>query len=181
MGSLAPRPTLLLSHPGLGTRQWRRTYIECIGYKKKARKEWITDNTWKSIEERKKLKTKILETKSPRLKERITKEYREKEKEIKTSARRDKRNRIEKPAEKAEEAANKGDIATLYKITRSLSGKKINQELPVKAADGTPITEEKAKLERWKKHFEQILNRPVPPDLSNITEAKEDLDINLDR
>ena len=37
-----------------------------------------------------------------------------------------------------------------------------------------------AKLERWKKHFEQILNRPVPPDLANITEAKDDLDINLD-
>ena len=60
-----------------------RTSIECIGYKKKARKEWITDNTWKSIEERKKLKTKILETKSLRQKERISKEYREKDKEIK--------------------------------------------------------------------------------------------------
>ena len=68
-----------------------RTSIECIGYKKKARKEWITDSTWKSIEERKKLKTKILETKSPRLKERISNEYREKDKEIKTSARRDKK------------------------------------------------------------------------------------------
>ena len=79
-----------------------------------------------------------------------------------------------------EEYACKDYIATLYKITRSLSGKKINQDLPVKAADGTSITEEKAKLERWKKHFEQILNRPVPPDLANITEAKGDLDINLE-
>ena len=68
-----------------------RTSIECIGYKKNARKEWITDSTWKSIKERKKLKTKILETKSPRLKERISNEYREKDKEIKTSARRDKK------------------------------------------------------------------------------------------
>ena len=42
-----------------------------------------------------------------------------------------------------EEYACKDYIATLYKITRSLSGKKINQELPVKAADGTSITEEK--------------------------------------
>ena len=42
------------------------------------------------------------------------------------------------------------------------------------------MTEEKAKLERWKQNFEKILNRPVPPDLANITEAKEDLDINLD-
>ena len=149
-----------------------RTSIECIGYKKKARKEWITDNTRKSIEERKKLKTKILETKSLRLKERISKEYREKDKEIKTSARRDKRNHIEKLAEKAEEAANKGDIATLYKITRLLSCKMINQALPVKAANGTSKTKEKAKLERWKQHFEQIRNRPVPPDLANITDSR---------
>ena len=49
-----------------------------------------------------------------------------------------------------------------------------------KAWNGTSMTEEKAKLERWKQNFEKILNRPVPPDLANITEAKEDLDINLD-
>ena len=48
----------------------------------------------------------------------------------------------------------------------------INQALPVKAANGTSKTEEKAKLERWKQHFEQIRNRPVSPDLANITDSR---------
>ena len=55
--------------------------------------------------------------------------------------------------------------------------KKIESKFPV---DKRIYTLSLAKLERWKKHFEQILNRPVPPDLANITEAKEDLDINLE-
>ena len=45
---------------------------------------------------------------------------------------------------------------------------------------GAYVTVEKEKLERWKKHFEYILNRPDPPVLADIPEAEEDLDINCD-
>ncbi|KAH3697879.1 hypothetical protein DPMN_085391 [Dreissena polymorpha] len=70
---------------------------------------------------RKKIK-KLLGTKSPRLKERISKEYTssEKDKVVKTSARRDKRRYIERLAEEAETAAEHNDMKTVYRNTRKL-------------------------------------------------------------
>ncbi|KAK3549305.1 hypothetical protein QTP70_034532 [Hemibagrus guttatus] len=71
-------------------------------------------------------------------------------------------------------------MKTVYMTTKKLRGDRgQNQDIPVRAKDGTPITEEYAKLERWKEHFRQILNRPDPPVLADIPEADEDLDIDM--
>ena len=48
-------------------------------------------------------------------------EYRRIEKSVKRKATRDKRAYIEKSAEKAEGTANRGDMRTLYGITKKLS------------------------------------------------------------
>ena len=48
-------------------------------------------------------------------------------------------------------------------------------------ADGKIITVEKEKIERWKEHFQQILNRADPPTLLDIPEAVDDLEINLNQ
>ncbi|KAK3545686.1 hypothetical protein QTP70_010891 [Hemibagrus guttatus] len=110
----------------------------------------------------------------------ITSWYREKDREVKTSTRRDKRRHIEQLAEDAERAAEQKDMKTVYMTTKKLRGDRgQNQDIPVRAKDGTPITEEYAKLERWKEHFRQILNRPDPPALADIPEADEDLDIDM--
>ncbi|KAK3517624.1 hypothetical protein QTP70_013436 [Hemibagrus guttatus] len=106
--------------------------------------------------------------------------YREKDREVKTSTRRDKRRHIEQLAEDAERAAEQKDMKTVYMTTKKLRGDRgQNQDIPVRAKDGTPITEEYAKLERWKEHFRKILNRPDPPALADIPEADEDLDIDM--
>ena len=52
-----------------------RTSLKWIGYRKKMRLEWITENTLKAIE-----------AKSPRLNERISNEHREKDKKVQTWA-----------------------------------------------------------------------------------------------
>jgi hypothetical protein len=71
-------------------------------------------------------------------------------------------------------------MALHWKITKKLRGdRRQNQNIPVKADDGTPIKEEQAKLERWKEYFQRILNRPDPPALADIPEAEEDLDIDM--
>ena len=49
----------------------------------------------------------------------------------------------------------------------------------VKAKDRSTITEEEAKLERWRVHFQQLINRCDPPTLVDICEAEQDLDIEL--
>ena len=54
-----------------------------------------------------------------------------------------------------------------------------NQDLTVKVIDGSTITEENAKLERWREHFQQLLKRCDKPTLADINEAEQDLDIEL--
>jgi hypothetical protein len=68
---------------------------ETIGYRKSTKTEWISNDTWKTIEERRQIKKKLLDTKSPRLKEQVSIQYREKDREVKNSARQDKRQYIE--------------------------------------------------------------------------------------
>jgi hypothetical protein len=65
-------------------------------------------------------------------------------------------------------------------ITKKLRGdRRQNQDIPLKADDGKPITEERTKLERLKEHFQRILNRPDPPALVDIPETEEDLDVDM--
>ena len=47
-----------------------KTSEACLGFKQKTKKEWITKDTWQTIENRRKLKKQINETKSKRLQER---------------------------------------------------------------------------------------------------------------
>ena len=60
----------------------------------------------------------MLNAKSSRQIERTQQEYKIKDREVKWSARKDKRNFIEKLASEAEEAAEKREFSTVYKITK---------------------------------------------------------------
>ena len=104
----------------------KKTYVEVatkvLGHKKKNHKEWLTPETWKKIEERKQLKIKMLSTKSARLQQQVQKAYKGKDKEVKKSARNDKRSYVEGLAAEAESAAARGEMSTVYKITKRLCG-----------------------------------------------------------
>ena len=153
---------------------------ETIGCTMTCKSEWISQDTWRTIEERRQLKKKALDTKSPCLKERAVAQYRGKDKQVSSSARRDKRLFVERLARDAEAAAERMDMKIVYLITRKLRGNRgQNQYGTVTAKDGSTITEEKARLERWREHFLQRLNRCDPPTLADINEAKQDLDIEL--
>ena len=97
-----------------------------------------------------------------------------------TSARRDKSEYVVRFATEAEAAAERKDVKTVYKITRKLCGDRgHNKDVTVKVKDGSTITEEKARLERWRERFQQLLNRCDSPTLADISEAEQDLDIEL--
>ena len=49
----------------------------------------------------------------------------------------------------------------------------------MKAKDIYTITEERAKLERWREHFQQLLNRWDSHTLADIGEAEQDQDSEL--
>ena len=128
---------------------------ETIRYTKTYKTEWISPDTWRTIEESRQLKKKVLDSKSPSLKERAVTQNREKDKQVKTSARRDNRQYVERLATEVEAAAVRRDTMTVCQITRKLRGDRgQNQDLNVKAKDRSIITEEKAKLERWREHIQ---------------------------
>ena len=62
-----------------------------LGFRKGKSKPWISEETWKLIDERKGVKTKIDSTRSERIKNRGREAYREKDREVKRSVREDKR------------------------------------------------------------------------------------------
>ena len=87
---------------------------ETIGYTKTCKSEWISLDTWRTIEERRQLKKKALDFKSPSLKERAVAHYSEKDKQVKTTARRNERQSVERLATESEAATKREDTKTVY-------------------------------------------------------------------
>ncbi|KAI0235559.1 Solute carrier family 23 member 2, partial [Lamellibrachia satsuma] len=146
------------------------------GTKKKGQKPWISKESWELVEERKRLKNNIEQTKSDRIKQNYMDKYRCKDKEVKKSMRLDKRKWVDHLAMEAEEAANNGKMKEVYAITKTLSNDKRKTTNAVKDKGGNLITEGLARRERWKEHFEEILNRPIPDD--PVTDVEIDPIIN---
>ena len=76
----------------------------------------------------------------------------------------------------AEEAAHNGRMKEVYDITKTLSNDKRKTTNAVKDKGGNLITEGLARRKRWKEHFEEILNRPIPDD--PVTDVEIDPIIN---
>ena len=69
----------------------------------------------------------------------------------------------------------------LYDITRKLAGKYKHTDRPIKDKNSYVLTSDEDQLKRWRKHFEELLNRPPPQNSLDITPAEEVLQINCER
>ncbi|VDQ17253.1 unnamed protein product, partial [Trichobilharzia regenti] len=83
-------------------------------------------------------------------------------------------------ASEAEQAAGKGDLATLYQTTRHLSDKSSTQTKPVKDDNGKSITKEVEQIKHWAEHIKRLLNRPPPTTRSTIPTTEAELPVNID-
>ena len=101
-------------------------------------------------------------------------------KEVKKSARRDRRDHVERMTQDAVDAAGRGDMRELYQITKSLAGKKSTQPQHVLSKDGETLTSPEEQLERWREHFQDLLNRPLPPNPADIPPAYRTLNVKVD-
>ncbi|XP_076101199.1 uncharacterized protein LOC143070989 [Mytilus galloprovincialis] len=146
---------------------------QVLGSSKKISKPWITNNTWKMVDERKEIKKRLEGTRSERLKVRLSEEYKQKNKGVKKSAREDKRKWYNMMAEDAEKAAENGRSKELYNITKILTGERKRQHTGVKSKEGELKSERNDILNRWVEHFSEVLNRQDP--LHPISE--EDVDM----
>ena len=136
--------------------------LKVLGPRQKKHQEWISAESWKRVDERKRLKEKINAVRSERIKERLGKEYSDKDKEVKKSMRRDKRKWIDDLAKEAEKAAQTGNMKSVYDVTKKLCKDQSKNIGVVKNKDGTILSKESEIRERWKEHFNEVLNRPEP-------------------
>nr|KAG5686685.1 hypothetical protein BaRGS_013584 [Batillaria attramentaria] len=156
---------------------WTATCREVLGKKTRQHKEWLTSDTWDLITERKRLKDLINHTDDQDDKRDLQAQYWDVNRQVKRSARNDKRNFINDLTEEAETAAGQRNMKRLYEITRTLSGKNNNPTRPVKDKNGQIITKEEDQRTRWAEHFKETLNRPPPPVPPDIPPAAQLLDI----
>ena len=145
------------------------------GNKKHVHKEWITTETLKLIEERKGKKAEMNNSRTRAQKARSQKEYSETNRKVKKGVKMDKRNFVDRLAKEAEEAAYQGNMRELFAIIKKLSGKFRKPERPVKDKDNKNIPNEEQQRNRWKEHFEELLNRPEPSNPPDIQPADKDL------
>ena len=105
--------------------------------------------------------------------------YSELNKSVKNSIKKDKNVFLEGLAERTKKAAACGQMKIVYDTTRIISGKhRTSITRPVKDKHGNDIYEQEGQLNRWREHFEQLLNRPPPQSPPEMLPARLDLPIN---
>ena len=134
-----------------------------LGHRNKTRKEWISDTTWELIGQRKTAKLAML-TGSEEDRRRAAETYTEINREVKTSARNDKRQYADNMAAEAQAAAQRGDSRTVYRITKALTGGFTSKTTVVKDRTGNVLTKDEDQRNRWAEHFRDTLNRPDPEE-----------------
>lgn len=153
-----------------------KTADETLGVKQNKRKDWIRDHTWKLIEDRQQLKNRINATNTPETKTMLQQQYQQLNTIVKRSARHDKRHWHEQLAKEAQEAAEQRNMRQLYKITKRLSGQRMNHNTTVKSAEGRLLTTTEEQLSRWKEHFSELLgstNADINIDVEEPRETTE--------
>ena len=146
------------------------TSRQVLGHKKKVKKEWISENTWKYIEERKATKQRML-TGNQEERAEAAESYKEKDKAVKRGARQDKRNYVDSLAAEAQAAAEVGDTRTVYKITKRLTGGFTSKTTAVRDREGKVLMKTEDQLHRWAEHFKETLNRPDPEEEAIIEDT----------
>ncbi|KAL7388304.1 hypothetical protein ABVT39_011038 [Epinephelus coioides] len=74
-------------------------------------------------------------------------------------------------------AAAKGQLGTVYKITKQLSGRRNICNKLVKDKQGRLLTTERGQAVRWAQHFEEVLNQPEPEE-PVAPEPLDNIDVN---
>ena len=105
-----------------------------LGKRRGTNKErWISCETWDLLDERKRTKNARDQTKDSQGWKTSDTKYRENDKEVKKSCRRDKRHWIESRGAEAQEAANRNDTKSMYRMVRELTNSRSISSIPIKS------------------------------------------------
>ena len=147
------------------------------GFTQTERKEWISDETWSCIEERRKAKAATLCVKTDLGKQLAQACYKTLDNKVKSLARRDKRQFIDNLAMEAEKATGTGNSKKLYEVTKKLSGTIKSKGGPIKSKDGKLLASNEEQKARWAEHFKEVLNRPYPKETFDFTDEDKTEDL----
>ena len=167
---------------------YQKTAEKVLGFQSRSNKPWISAESWKIIDDRREMKRKMDSTRSERVMEQLRYAYSTKNKEVKKQLKKDKNDWVEKVAQKAQKAAEKGHPKTVYDATRNLSTKKGKTMDMIKNKEGVLLTKQDGIQKRWKEYFLEVLNCPAPEDTGEFddkgvipeSEAIIDVDIDVD-
>ncbi|XP_065370932.1 uncharacterized protein LOC135963085 [Calliphora vicina] len=124
---------------------------EHIGYKEDKRKQWISDNTWDLISERRDTKGLLNTARTRNEKANLRSIYSTLDKNVKKSARQDKRKWIDDLAKEAETAAATHRTRDLYRIAKKLTQKSF--------VYGDLVTSQKDQMDVWVEHYSSMLSK----------------------
>ena len=105
--------------------------------------------------------------------------YQSLDKQVKNSCRSDKKAWLEQKGTEAQDAADRNDSKTLYRIVRELTGAHSYSSAPIKDKSGNLLLTKEEQDARWIEHFKETLNQPSPHatfDFAAIS-TSEELDV----
>lgn len=150
-------------------RSWEETkqiFIQAadnhLGYKNNLRKEWISDETWKLILDRKEAKALINSSRTRSNKTIYQRMHNSLNREVKRSARRDKRNWVNNIAKEAQAAAETYRIGDLYRAAKKLTNTAKSTCKPLKNNDGELVTSKQEQLKLWEEFYGRMLSTSPP-------------------
>ena len=155
------------------------TAEEVIGKRRETSKDqWITQDTWKLIDERKEAKCKSDQSVQGNKGE-PNQQYASPDKKVMKSCKKDKKAFIEKT--ETEEAAKKNYSRTLFKVVKKITGVNSSNKVRIKDKQGKVLSLEEQN-HRWIEHFREVLNQPDPPSFLNFDgyEVMHPLEVNTD-
>ena len=139
------------------------------------REQWVSDRTWRLIDECKIIKQERDQAKSICNAITLEKKYSKLNKVVKNSCSKAKRAWMRNKCIEAEEASSRNNTKTLYKIVRDMSSLNCNNEnLPIKNLQGTVLQSEEEQNECWIEHFCTVLTHDSPTEL--LTDIDDEVD-----
>ena len=156
---------------------FEKTCNDELGPSTHRNKDWITTETLEKVQERREIKALVNNSKTRTEKLSAQQKYGVKNREVKKAIQKDKNSYLEELAERAEKAAMDGHMRIVHQITKTLSGKRSKPVVPVKDENGKAIFDTEGQLNRWKTHFNTLLNRQPPYEAPDILPARSDLPI----
>ena len=123
---------------------------DVIGYRRNKRKTWLSDASYDTLQEKCEAKLRGDDAQRRHL-----------QAKFKRMAQHDKDAFLNKVATEAEEDARRGNIGSVFRAVRVISGKDTSSLMtPVNKSDGSTCTGDEEILERWHEHYDQALNHP---------------------